>query len=158
MKDSYKIGIDFSLTSAVITTLGLMVGLNASTQSTIIIIGGILTIAIADSMSDALGIHISQEASKKKTHRDAWESTIATFMGKFFLSLFFIIPIIFLELNTAIILNVMIGLGIISLISYKIAIEKKESVFQKIFEHLIITIMVIVFTQITGSMIRAFLI
>lgn len=126
MKASLKLGIDFSLTSAVITSLGLMVGLSASTNSVLIVISGLLTMAIADSMSDALGIHISQEGNKKITHKEAWESTIATFIGKFFTTLFFILPIIFLELHIAIILNIFIGLIIISFISYNIAKEKKK--------------------------------
>lgn len=40
-----------------------MIGLMAGTHSKLAVLGGILTIAIADAMSDALGIHISQEGS-----------------------------------------------------------------------------------------------
>ena len=49
MKSSYKIGLSFGLTSGVITTLGLLVGLDAGTHSQPIVLGGILTIAVADS-------------------------------------------------------------------------------------------------------------
>ena len=62
MKDSLRTGISFGLTSGIITTLGLMVGLHSGTHSRVIVIGGILTIAIADAFSDALGIHISEES------------------------------------------------------------------------------------------------
>ncbi|MGZ8381620.1 MAG: hypothetical protein ACXW4C_08190, partial [Nitrospira sp.] len=55
MKASFKTGLSFGLTSGVITTLGLMVGLHSGTHSRTVVIGGILTIAIADAMSDALG-------------------------------------------------------------------------------------------------------
>ena len=54
MKDSLRTGISFGLTSAVITTLGLMVGLHSGTGSKLVVLGGILTIAIADAFSDAL--------------------------------------------------------------------------------------------------------
>ena len=47
MKRSVKAGFSFGLTSGVITTLGLMVGLHSSTHSKLVVIGGILTIAIA---------------------------------------------------------------------------------------------------------------
>ena len=63
MKQSLKTGFSFGLTSGVITTLGLMVGLHAGTHSRLAVIGGIVTIAVADALSDALGIHIP-EASK----------------------------------------------------------------------------------------------
>lgn len=55
MKHSLKTGLCFGLTSATITTLGLMVGLHSFSGSKAVIIGGILTIAIADAFSDALG-------------------------------------------------------------------------------------------------------
>ena len=52
----------FRVDLGVITTLGLIVGLHSGTHSRAIVIGGILTIAIADAMSDALGIHVSEES------------------------------------------------------------------------------------------------
>jgi len=66
-KHPFKIGFSFGLTSGVITALGLMVGLNAGTHSRLAVIGGILTLAIADSFSDALGIHFSEEFPKRKS-------------------------------------------------------------------------------------------
>ena len=60
MEHSLKVGFSFGITSGIITTLGLMVGLNSSTNSKVAVIGGILIIAIADAFSDALGIHISR--------------------------------------------------------------------------------------------------
>jgi hypothetical protein len=54
-----RTGIYFGLPPGVITTLGLIVWLHAGTQSTVTVIGGVLTIAVADACSDALGIHIS---------------------------------------------------------------------------------------------------
>ena len=58
MKDSLRTGISFGLTSAVITTLGLMVGLHSGTHSKIVVLADIPTVAIVDAFSDALGIHI----------------------------------------------------------------------------------------------------
>lgn len=57
-----------------------MIGLHSSTNSSIVVIGGIMTIAIADSLSNALGIHISEEAENKYTEIEICESTISTFL------------------------------------------------------------------------------
>ena len=101
MRHSFKIGFSFGLTSGIITTLGLMVGLHSGTHSKLAVIGGILTIAIADSLSDAMGIHISEESENKHTTREIWESTIATFASKFVFALSFMIPVLlFKELLT----------------------------------------------------------
>jgi VIT1/CCC1 family predicted Fe2+/Mn2+ transporter len=83
MKHSLKTGFSFGLTSGIITTLGLMVGLHSGTHSKLVVVGGILTIAIADAFSDALGIHISEESENKHTKKEIWESTISTFLSKF---------------------------------------------------------------------------
>lgn len=70
VKHSLKTGLCFGLTSATITTLGLMVGLHSFSGSKVVVIGGILTIAIADAFSDALGIHISEEAENVHAKRE----------------------------------------------------------------------------------------
>ena len=67
MKHSIKVGFSFSLTSGIVTTLGLMVGLNSSTNSKLAVVGGILTIAIPDALSDARGIHVTEEVQNKYT-------------------------------------------------------------------------------------------
>ena len=79
MRHSIQVGFSFGLTSGIITTLGIIVGLNSGTHSQLAVIGGILTIAIADSLSDAMGIHISEEAENKHSSKEVWESTFATF-------------------------------------------------------------------------------
>ena len=66
MKHSLRTGFCFGLTSGIITTIGLMAGLYSSTNSKFVV-GGILTIAVADAFSDALGIHISEESKHNGT-------------------------------------------------------------------------------------------
>jgi len=66
--DGARTGLFFGATSGVITTLGLITGLNAGTRSITAVLGGILVIAVADSMSDALGIHLAEEADPATDH------------------------------------------------------------------------------------------
>ena len=77
MKLSIMKGFSFGLTSGIITTLGLIVGLHSSTHSKLVIIGGILVIAIADALSDAMGMHISEESERKHTTKETKKSIIA---------------------------------------------------------------------------------
>lgn len=156
MKCSIKKGFSFGLTSGVITTLGLIVGLHSSTHSNLVIIGGILIIAIADAMSDALGIHISEESMNKNSKKEVWESTISTFLSKFIFALTFIIPFLFLPLFTAIIVSIAWGLGLIATFSYFIAKQQKVKPQGVILEHLIITAIVIFVTHFVGDWIATF--
>ncbi|MFH1188067.1 MAG: VIT1/CCC1 transporter family protein, partial [bacterium] len=116
MNHSLKTGFSFGSTSGIITTLGLIVGLNSSTSSKMIIVGGILTIAIADAFSDALGIHISEESENKHTTKEIWESTISTFLAKFFFAITFIVPILLFDLTTAIIVSIIWGMSILGVL------------------------------------------
>jgi vacuolar iron transporter family protein len=151
MKQSLKIGICFGITSGIITTLGLMVGLSSGTNSQSIVIGGILMIAIADAFSDALGIHVSEESDKTRTNKEVWESTISTFVAKFLFALTFVVPVLFLSLNVAILVNIGWGIFVLSLLSYILAREHKESALKAITEHVGIAIVVIVSTYYVGE-------
>jgi len=143
------------MTSGAITTLGLMVGLHSGTHSRLAVIGGILTIAIADAFSDALGIHVSEEAEHVHTEREIWESTIATFISKFFLALTFMIPVFLFELSTAILVSVVWGLTMLTLISWRIARTQGNTPWKVIAEHVGIAMAVIVITHYVGDWIGA---
>jgi VIT1/CCC1 family predicted Fe2+/Mn2+ transporter len=150
MKHSLKVGFSFGLTSGIITTLGLMVGLYSSTQSYLVVIGGILTIAIADALSDAMGIHISEESEAKHTRREIWESTLSTFLSKFIFALTFIAPVLLFELSTAIIIGVVWGLLLIALFSFTVARGERARPWKVISEHIVIAIAVVIITYYVG--------
>ena len=155
MKSSIKKGLGFGLTSGIITTLGLIIGLNSGTHSKSLIIGAVLIIAIADGLSDALGIHISEEAATKKiSEKNIWESTISTLFFKFIFAISFIIPIYFLNLQTAIIISIIWGLSLLTIFSYYIAKQKNINPIKPIIEHLVIATLVIITTNFIGTIIR----
>lgn len=155
MEHSIKMGFSFGLTSATITTLGLMVGLNAGTHSKLAVIGGILIIAIADAFSDALGIHISEESENKHTTKQIWISTISTFLTKFIFALTFVIPVLLLELSAAVVVSVIWGLSMLGVFSFQIAREQKKTPWKVILEHLLIALIVIAITHYLGNWISA---
>jgi len=153
MKDSFRIGLGFGLTSAVITTLGLMVGLYATTSSKLVVIGGVLSIAIADALSDAMGIHVSQEFTKQ-SFKKVWESTIATFLSKFIFALTFLVPILLLELKTAI--TTSICWGFILIISSTLLLDDKKHRIKAMIEHSLMAVVVIIITYFVGRWISTF--
>lgn len=155
MNHSVKTGFNFGLTSGIITTLGLMVGLHSGTHSKLVVIGGILIIAIADAFSDALGIHIAEEAENKHTHKEIWQATCATFLFKFVFAITFIIPVLLFQLTTAIIISVIYGLSLLGLASFYIAKEQETKNWLVISEHLVTALMVIVITHYLGDWVGA---
>ena len=151
MKDSLRTGISFGLTSAVITTLGLMVGLHSGTHSRIVVLAGILTIAVADAFSDALGIHISEETENIHSAKEIWGATVATFLTKFLFAMTFLVPILLISLSVAIIVNLIWGLSILTVLSYIIARSQGKPPWKIVGEHLLIAIVVIGATHWLGE-------
>lgn len=151
MKPSLITGLSFGLTSGVITTLGLIVGLNAGTSSKIVVIGAIITIAIADAFSDALGIHISQESQNRYSDKSIWEATIVTFFSKFIFALTFIFPVIFFELSKAILISILWGLLVLSAFSYIIAKAQRKTSWKVVTEHLTIGLIVVFISNFVGG-------
>jgi VIT1/CCC1 family predicted Fe2+/Mn2+ transporter len=155
MKHSLRTGFSFGITSGIITTLGLMVGLHSGTHSKLAVFGGILTIAIADAFSDALGIHISEESENRHTEKEIWISTISTFFSKFVFALTFIVPVLLFELSTAIVIGIIWGLSILGILSFHIAKEQESNPWKVVAEHLIIALVVIVVTHYVGDWISS---
>ena len=156
MKRSIRTGLGFGLNSGVITTLGMMVGLSASTHSRLAVIGGIIAIAISDAFSDAVGIHISEEAEHRHSEREIWEATISTLVSKFGIALTFVIPILAFELRTAILASVGWGLALVVVYSYYLAVRQGVRPSKVLLEHVTIVILVIIITHYVGKWIGKF--
>jgi VIT1/CCC1 family predicted Fe2+/Mn2+ transporter len=150
IKESFMVGFNFGLTSGAITTMGVMVGLYAGTNSVKIVIGGILTIAIADAFSDALGMHVHEESENVHTPREVWESTLATFLSKFLFSLTFLIPLFIFPMKLAVIISLLWGLNMVAFLSHLMAKEQGILPRKVILEHVAISIIVIIVTQVVG--------
>ena len=153
--DGARTGLFFGATSGVITTIGLIVGLNSGTQSVTAVLGGILVIAVADAMSDALGIHLAEEANPDTDHPHVWAATIVTFLTKFVFSISFAIPLLLLPLGPAVIASVVWGLLVIVVLSYFLAKSQDESPFSIIAEHVGIAVLVLVLSHYIGVWVAA---
>lgn len=138
------------MTSGVITTIGLLVGLSAGTDSKTAVVAGILTIAVADSLSDALGIHISEENEGVHSGREVWSATGATFAAKLVMAMTFLIPVFLLPLDTAVV--VAIAWGAIALSTLSFLAGRRQGVDPKpiVFEHLGVAAVVVAAAYLLG--------
>lgn len=155
IRRSVKRGFSFGLTSGVITTLGLIVGLNSGTHSRFVVLGGILVIAVADALSDALGMHMSEEI-EKTTQKNVWLATASTMFFKFVFAMSFAVPVLLLELSAAVMVSIAWGLLLISLLSCYVANKQNVPKHHVIAEHLAIATVVIVATYFIGNWVSTF--
>ncbi|MCX5695628.1 MAG: hypothetical protein NTW18_03050 [Candidatus Omnitrophica bacterium] len=142
----------FGATAAIITNLALVVGLRTGEHAKISIIGGMLIIALADNISDSVGIHIYQE-SECLAQKEVWISTLTNFTSRLLVSLTFIACVLFLPLQLAVLVSLAWGLLLLCSISYRIARERKLSPYTAMFEHMLIALCVIFMSDFFGRLI-----
>ena len=150
MKKAIKKGFSFGLTSGVITTLGLIIGLALSAKTQVAVIGGVITIAIADTLSDALGIHLSEESEKDNTEKHIWAATLSTAFYKFVIALTFLIPVFLFQLGFAILISMIWGFFLLGYITIKISKDRGVGVVKPLIEHYSVAILVVVVTFVVG--------
>jgi VIT1/CCC1 family predicted Fe2+/Mn2+ transporter len=140
----------FGATSAIITNLGIITGLDTLTHPKLSIIGALLVIALADNLSDSFGIHIYQE-SEHIGKKEVWFSTLTNFLTRLFVSSTFIILIIVLPIRLAAVCSVIWGLFVLTVMTYTIAKQQKINPFSAIFVHLTIAVIVVVASNFIGA-------
>lgn len=151
---SFVIGLGFGLASGVITTLGLLIGLFASTYSKGVMLAGILTIAIADAFSDAAGIHISEESKGEHSEKEIWASTLFTFIFKFIVAISFFFIVFLSPITLGVILSIIWGFLLVGAFSYFIAKKNKGRPIMAVLEHSLIMVFVVFITYFLGKWIN----
>lgn len=133
----------FGITSAIVTSLAFIVSLSESINSRFAIIISLLVFAVADNISDALGLHIFQESDLKKS-KVVNVSTFSNFFTRLLVVMVFVSLVAFLPINYAVVVSIIFGVSLLSVLSYFIAEEQKTNPYRSILEHLAIAVLVIV--------------
>jgi len=142
----------FGGTSAIITSLALIIGLNASANSQVAIIGSLLVIALADNISDSLGIHIYQESQGVKAKK-VWLGTAANFFTRLLVSAGFIAIVTIFPPGLATYVAIIYGLTTLAVFSYFIAASRKRNPLFSVLEHLLIAVIVVIVSKLVGNFI-----
>jgi len=156
-------GFSFGITSGVITSLGMIVGMFSATNSKLAVVASIITMAIADGLADGAGQHMSEEAELEggkavHSHREVWLSTLYTFLSVCGSVLSFVPFFLLFPLNIAIFWG--IGWGLLLLVIFNIMLAKslQENPIKVIAEHLALAAFVIVVSYFIGGLIGKFII
>jgi len=136
----------FGATSAIITSLAFIISLSKSVNPKLSIIGSLFVIAVADNISDSLGIHIYQESDLKKSSV-VRVSTFTNFFTRFLVILVFILLVIILPIEYAIIFSIVWGISLLIVLSYFIAKMQKINPYVAIFQHVAIAVLVIIISN-----------
>jgi len=139
-------------TAAIITSMGLIAGLNYGEHAKVSVLGGLLIIAIADNISDSFGIHVYKE-SETSDEKEVFSITIGNFLVRLLLSLSFVLLVILLPTNLVFYIATLWGLFLLTILSYYISKVKKASRLKEILLHLLVAILVVIASKYIGLII-----
>jgi len=158
MNSSLRQGIFFGANSGVLTTTGLITCLVQTNITKNYLIISIMSLAIADSISEAYGMYISKKA---KDIEDDSQNPIYALVGllimKFVVVVSFLIPLIFsndLKYFKNLYWTIGWGLFLILIIDYNISTLREESFLSYIIPHTLILFMIVYLTQLFGKRIN----
>jgi len=151
-------GISFGLTTSVITSLGMIVGVHSATASKLAVVSGIVIMAIADGLSDAIGLHTAEEADVeegkgKHAPKEIWLTTLFTFISVSGSTLTFAVPLLLFALETAVYLAIAWGMLLLILLNLYIAKIRNESILKLTIEHTLLAILVIIVSRFAGDLV-----
>ena len=148
----------FGSTAAIITNTSLIVGMGTAGTGKGPILGGLLTIALADNISDSLGIHMYKEAEGHGAKLSLL-ATVLNFTSRLLVSLSFVAIVLMLSISQAIPAAVVWGLLLLILISYLITRRNRASGASAVLEmsrHVLVAVIVIAVSRYSGYLIARY--
>lgn len=142
--------ISFGGTAAIVTSMGLILGLDAAASSTQSITGVLLIVALADNLSDSLSVHVYQEAERLES-REAFRSTLANFVTRLLVALSFVVLVITLPRDSLVAVTLAWGFLLLALLTFRIARARGARVGKEIAKHVVIAAIVIVTSRWLGT-------
>jgi hypothetical protein len=140
----------FGSTSAIVTSMGVIIGLGAATARTATIVSSLLIFAVADNISDSLSIHMYQEA-EKLDERSAFRATLTNFVARLLITLSFVMITMLLAYPYAGIVALAWGFLLLTGLSYALAMERRVGPMPEIGKHLGVAVLVIAASRVIGS-------
>jgi VIT1/CCC1 family predicted Fe2+/Mn2+ transporter len=147
--------ISFGSSSAVITSLAIIIGLSGTINAKISIITALLIIAIADNVSDSFGIHVHQE-SECRNPAIVRRVTLENFIARLLITMIFILFVFFIPLTYSIIISIIFGLSMIIALSYFIAKRQKINPYKAIIQHLALALVVMIMGLVLRNILSGF--
>ncbi len=144
--------VSFGSTSAIVTSMGLIVGLDAATASRRALVSSLLIVALADNISDSLSIHVYQE-SEHLDGRAAFRATLTNFAARLVVALTFVGLAVGLPQRA--LAPVALGWGLLLLggLSAQLARDRGVGMVGEIGKHLGVAIAVIVVSRVVARLI-----
>lgn len=156
MVHAVKMGnVSFGGTAAIVTSVALIFGLDAATATKSIIVSGLLIAALADNLTDALSMHVYQEAERRLESREAFIATWSNFVTRLLLALTFVLLVVLLPIASAVIASAVWGLFLLVALTWALARERRASFALELGKHCAAALAVVLASRGIGVLLTA---
>lgn len=146
----------YGATSAIATSLGLIVGFRAADVSKTALVSGLLVIAFADNISDSLSIHIYQESEGLES-RSALRATLLNFVARLLVALSFVGIVLGFPPSAVPWIAIVFGMALLAAVTHGVARRRGVSPWREMIKHILVALAVIGVSHALGSWIAVHL-
>jgi VIT1/CCC1 family predicted Fe2+/Mn2+ transporter len=146
----------FGSTSAIVTSVGLIVGFGAASMSRAALVSSLLIVALADNVSDSLSIHVYQE-SEQLEGRAAFRATLTNFATRVVVAASFVALVVGLPAALLPAASLAWGAVLLAWLTYALARSRGVRPLGEIIKHILVAATVVLLSRGIGALIRAYL-
>ena len=147
--------VSFGAASAIVTSMGVIIGFGTAGISKPTIIAGLLIVGLADNLTDSLSIHIYQE-SERLEERAAFKATIGNFATRLLISLSFVVLVFLFSSTNMFLVCLVWGVLLLTSLTWFVARNRNANVLIEILKHLAVAAAVIAVSRVTGTFISTY--
>jgi VIT1/CCC1 family predicted Fe2+/Mn2+ transporter len=147
--------LSFGGTAAIVTSVALIIGLNAATATKSAIVSGLLIVALADNLTDALSMHVYEESRQRLHRREAFFATMSNFATRLALALTFILLVLTLPIESAVVASAVWGLSLLVALTWALSRERNVSFIIEVVKHVGAALAVILVSKWIGAVFSA---
>jgi hypothetical protein len=145
----------FGGSSAIVTGVGLIVGLGAAHVNHEAIVAALLIFGFADNLTDSLSIHIYQEAERLE-ERAALRATVGNYLTRVLITLGFVALVLLLPAAYAMWASAGCGAGLLIALTWLVAVRRGASPLAEIWRHVGVAALVIAASSAIGALVTAY--
>jgi hypothetical protein len=149
--------VSFGAVSAIVTSLGLIIGFGTAGISKPTVVAGLLVVGLADNLTDSLSIHIYQESEKLLGERVAFRATLGNFVTRLVISLSFVMLVLAFSSVNTILASLAWGVSLLTGLTWLVARSRGANVTAEIIKHLAMVAVVVAVSRGIGTFIGAYI-
>jgi vacuolar iron transporter family protein len=146
--------ISFGGTAAILTSMALLVGLDAANAGKATMVSALLIAAVADNLTDSLSVHMCQE-SERLERKEAFLGTLSNFATRLIVCLSFILIVMLFREHSAAVAGIIWGMSLLAGMTYMVARRPQVSTMSELAKHLTMALVIVFVSREIGRWITA---